>query len=201
MKGILLGGILGTVAYFFVFKFLGLKGGTGWLIFFILGIPVIIITNKLSHSSRKKTDENVYKNIRPENSFLNSQISSITKQALLDELKLAEKEFNNNSFYVIREIMINGINRQHKEIIDLLNKTGESPRELIYSVIGNKAGDLLESGQYHVYRGVLNIVGNDLLAIFDKSYYLLLKMNAKDIDIEYANTQKATLRNNISRLG
>ena len=36
-------------------------------------------------------------------------------------------------------------------------KPGGTPREWVYIQIGNVAGDMLESGQYHIYRGVLKI--------------------------------------------
>jgi hypothetical protein len=164
--------------------------------FWTVAIILLIITSIINFI--KKKTKPLTKN---DNYYTNPAGQNITRDILLNELNIAEKEYNNNSFYVIKEIMENGINKQYKEIIELINNSGRSPREWFYSVIGNKAGDLLETGRYHAYRGSLNIVGNDLLAIFDKSYDLLLQINARDIDIEFVNEQKETLRSNIKQMG
>jgi hypothetical protein len=52
LKGILIGGILGIVAYFFVFRLLGLDGAVGWVLFFALGIPIIMLANKISRNNK-----------------------------------------------------------------------------------------------------------------------------------------------------
>ena len=60
---------------------------------------------------------------------------------------------------------------------------------------------MLESGQYHIYRGVLNPMGpgEDLLKMFDATYDELVHMKA--IDPGYANKQKAALRKNMKDVG
>jgi hypothetical protein len=197
MKNVIIGGIFGVIAYFIIFKMLNLNGKIGWIIFFILGVLIIYIISKLSKNRQNNSSQkSEYRNY---NANISNQI--VTKETLLNELNDAEIIFNNNSFYIIKEIMLNGINKQYNEIIELLNSNGRRPREWVYSLIGNKAGDLLETGKYHAYRGLLDMNGKDLLEIFDKSYDLLLQMNIKDIDLEYANEQKATLRRNIKQVG
>jgi len=156
------------------------------------------LDNEITKLIKEHIIEKIKNNQNVNNDFVNK---TITKEVLLNELELAEKEFNNNSFYIIKEIIKNGINKQYKEIINIINQSDRSSREWIYSVIGNKTGDLLETGKYHAYRGFLDMVGNDLLKIFDKSYDLLIQINAKDIDTEYANEQKETIRKNIKNVG
>jgi len=196
IKGLIVGGILGVVNYFVVFVLFGIKGGIGWVVFFIIGIMIIIFSTKMKNKNNSTQNE-----INMNNNYSNRN-STVTKETLLNELYSAEKEFNSFSFYIVKEIIENGINIQYNEIIQLINSDkNRSSREWIYSVIGNKAGDLLETGKYHVYRGVLDTNGQELLKIFDKSYDLLLNMGAKDIDVNYVNEQKATLRRNIDKLG
>jgi hypothetical protein len=76
---------------------------------------------------------------------------------------------------------------------------GRTPREWVYAQIGNVAGDLLESGQYHFYRGCLNDEGLALRKLFDWSNDELIKMGA--IDPDYVIKQGRILDQSISRLG
>jgi len=195
MKKIFVILLFGVINYFLVFEIFGLDRGIGWIVFLILGIPMFLITKKLSKKKEKEINSEYFHN---ENIY---DKSSVTKETLLNELLLAENEFNNMYFYVVKEIVEYEIKQKHYEIIEIINKSGRSSREWIYSIIGNVAGDLLESGKYHVYLGLLDTVGQNLLEIFDKSYDLILHIKAKNIDIEYVNEQKATLRRNIKRLG
>ena len=68
-------------------------------------------------------------------------------------------------------------------------------------MIANTSGDMVESGQYHIYRGVLNPMGpgEDLLNIFDSAMDELVKLG--DIDEKNAQVQKEALRKNIQGVG
>ena len=81
------------------------------------------------------------------------------------------------------------------------NNNGRTPREWVYSQFANIAADMLESGRYHVFRGALDTLGpgEELLNIHDASYDVLLEMKA--VELEYAEKQKAGLRENIGKLG
>ena len=76
-------------------------------------------------------------------------------------------------------------------------KQGETPRQWMYSTISNIAGDLVESGNYHIYRGVINPMGtgNELLKIFNKAIDKLVEM--KVLDSERAEKEKGALQENI----
>ena len=122
----------------------------------------------------------------------------------LSELRIAETIYNNESFAfgIIKKIIEKQIINNTKLIDQIIEESnGGTSKEWIHSQIGNIAGDLLESGNYHVYRGVLNSTGNELFNIFKKSYDILLDIHAKDIDKEYANKQITVLKSNISRIG
>ena len=78
---------------------------------------------------------------------------------------------------------------------------GTSPREWVWAAVGNTAGDLVESGEYHTYRGFLNALGPGeyLLQLFDTALDELPRMDAMQPD--YATEQKAALRKNIRDVG
>lgn len=72
---------------------------------------------------------------------------------------------------------------------------------MVYSMIANAAGDLVESGKYHVYRGVLDPLrgGKDLLRIYDKAVDEMVREGASGA--EFAAEQKAIIRENIKTVG
>ena len=78
-------------------------------------------------------------------------------------------------------------------------KNNISPKRTAYSWINNDSGDILESGEYHIYRGTLNQTGDELLKIFDISTDELVKLG--DMDKEKAYKQKENIRENIKSIG
>lgn len=76
---------------------------------------------------------------------------------------------------------------------------GRTPREWVYAQIGNIAGDLLESGKYHFYRGTLSDEGLALRKLFDWSSDELIKMEA--VDPDYVKRQRQILDQTISKIG
>ncbi|MDR3568256.1 MAG: hypothetical protein P4L43_09540 [Syntrophobacteraceae bacterium] len=81
----------------------------------------------------------------------------------------------------------------------LANHPDPSPRDWVYAMLSNVAADLLESGGYHIYRGLLSAVGMALLTIFEGCDDELIKSG--HIDAEYAAEQKRILRKNIKEMG
>ncbi len=133
--------------------------------------------------------------------FFNNKKNENMKKYLA-ELNTAETLYKNESFKIIKQIIEKQIKNDTNSIDQIIEESnGGTIEEWIHSQIGNIAGDLLESGNYHVYRGVLNNTGNELFNIFKKSYEILLDINAKDIDKEYANIQIAVLKRNINNIG
>ena len=80
-----------------------------------------------------------------------------------------------------------------------LTKQGISPRVQVCNAVSNLVGDMSESGQYHVYRGVLGIEGEGLLRLFDLATDRIAAAGA--IDSMLANKNKAQLRESIRGLG
>lgn len=123
-------------------------------------------------------------------------------KAALGALDEAEYRFQTEAFKMVRHVIEKSIFANPDALVRVIRESsGRAPREWVYSQIGNVAGDMLESGQYHIYRGVLNPMGpgEDLLKMFDAAYDELLQMKA--VDADYANEQKAALRRNIQGVG
>jgi len=99
-------------------------------------------------------------------------------------------------YSTIKNIVISNSNTVLKQI-----KEGISPEQFTYSAIANLAGDLLESGKYHIYRGVLNPIGigKDLLEIFDTSVDKMILIGV--VNKDYADEQKRGIRDNIKNVG
>jgi hypothetical protein len=116
---------------------------------------------------------------------------------VLDE---ACRTLNNEDFDIVRKYIEKVLKKFPNDIAKLI-KDGTSPREWGYSSIANVAGDLLETGQYHLFPGVINPFGsgNNLLKLFDDAIDELVKMRA--IEINNAKVQKKALRDNIKNVG
>jgi len=114
---------------------------------------------------------------------------------VLDELSL---EFQTEAFETIRRQIEKGILGDYKNVITQV-KDEASARQLIYFSIANIAAEYVESGHYHIYRGVLNLLGNDLLSLFDMATDRLLEDGA--ISEKEAKEQKTGIRKNIKCVG
>jgi len=80
-------------------------------------------------------------------------------------------------------------------------QNGLSVKKYVYNLIAYISGNLVSSGHYHIYRGVLNPMGpgGDLLKILDSSLDELVIFN--DISKEEAVEQKEVVRKNIQEVG
>lgn len=79
-------------------------------------------------------------------------------------------------------------------------------REWLYAEINNMAGDMIESGEHHIYRGLLSPLGKRILWYYNKSLAKLVKLQAKNengtlIDKDYASNQYKTMLGIIKDLG
>ena len=131
-------------------------------------------------------------------------ISKLFQRKSIKKLKLTlddfEKEFDNPSFKIVREIIENTALKSSKEFDNFIN-TNENLESWVIGHITNISGDLIESGQYHIYRGVLSQFGpgEDLLRLFDQSIDFNLKLGL--IENEFAVEQKKQIRLNIKMVG
>ncbi len=106
---------------------------------------------------------------------------------------------NYPTFETIKGHIIDSIKPCEKELAEQI-KQGRSPVEVIYMLIVNISGDLAQSGQFHVYRGVLNPVrGADLVKIHDSAIAELVKIGF--INDDQAKEQMKGLRECIAIAG
>lgn len=105
------------------------------------------------------------------------------------------------SFENVRKTVEEIIMKNKEKIREIMTRDNISPRRTVYSWINNVSGDMLESGQYHIYRGVLNPMGqgNELLKIFDISTDKLVEVG--DMSKDKAEQHKKNIRNCISSIG
>jgi len=131
----------------------------------------------------------------------------------LDILDGAEREFCNRDYQLTRghiernkvfqlvRSLIEKILFAHSDEFSEKIQQGASPRHWVYRTIANIAGDLVESGNYHIYRGVINPMepGEELVEIFDMAVDKLVEMRV--LDTEQAKKEKGALRENIKSVG
>jgi hypothetical protein len=127
--------------------------------------------------------------------------------AIMEVMYKAKREADNiyktyKSYEYIDAILTKRL-KQKREVVNMVkNVEGSTEREYIHSMIGNIAGELLESGMFHVYRGVLNETGKELLAIFDMSMFILAdKIGSAYINRSAATQQVVWIRRIISKAG
>lgn len=118
----------------------------------------------------------------------------------LDILDEAGQVLDGAGFQLVRNHIEKAILAQPDKFMNIIQK-GTSPRKWIYTAIANTAGDLVESGNYHIYRGVLNPLGpgNELLKIFDGATDELTKIGV--LDAKKAKAEKEVMRKNIGSVG
>lgn len=117
--------------------------------------------------------------------------------SILGALKEAEQRFNDSAFEVLR-VKITAALRIVPEDFTEKIRSGISPRQAVYAMMANIAGDILESGQYQMISGlpgILSSTGTSLLHIFDVSVDEMCQMGA--VDSAEAKRQKFMLRRNI----
>ncbi len=133
-------------------------------------------------------------------SFKSTFFPSKTIRSLLKTLDEIELEFDDLSFYFsyVKSEIKSSIVENQKDYIKVLN-SGKSYRELILVSIANFSGNLVESGNFHVYRGCLDSTGEGILKVFYKSLEDLVKINA--IDLESANIQREAIKETIDFIG
>lgn len=115
---------------------------------------------------------------------------------VLDELEI---KYPTGGFRMVRGVLEQEIRKQPGLVRTAVTRFGARPA--IYNKIANTAGDLLASGRFHVYRGVLDplSVAPQLLQLFDG---ILDQGLAESImDSEQVESQKSGIREQIADVG
>jgi len=120
-------------------------------------------------------------------------------QAALGVLQEANYLFDDSTaFPLIKKNIEKMVLKEPDKFADFI-RTGPSPRLWVYRAIVNVSDNLLATGRYHYFRGALDPTGTSILLICEAALDKLVELN--DMDVECANKQKATVRNNIKGIG
>ena len=148
------------------------------------------------HKSTMKLLQSIHNNIR---SVLNRLFPSNNLKMAISLIDEADDELGlNMSFYIVREYIVKVIYQNPKDVSSAINSFS-SPKVWAYIAIANTTGNLLESGKFHMYRGVLDKVGKDLLFIYNNALYKLAELG--EIDDHKVKEQKSTIKENIKNVG
>ena len=121
-------------------------------------------------------------------------------RAAIGVLNELECTYDCVAFRIVREQVERLIFKNPKVFVDVIKK-GTPPRQWVLGTVSNFAGDHVESGEYHVHRGLLDPLGpgNDFLKIYDATADELVRMGV--LEAEFAERQKAGVRDNIRDVG
>lgn len=121
------------------------------------------------------------------------------------EIEMCITEFNNisqelsaSAKEIVKPVVFDYLKDTEKTLYSL-QKDKISPRNLIFLLITNAIAEILPTGHYHIYRGVLSQVGHDLLKLFD---YAVNELEEKGcFSHEEAKEDKAWIREQINGVG
>jgi len=122
---------------------------------------------------------------------------------ILDEAESGlplDRAFFGEAFAFVRKEIEGAILKEPKSFAQTI-QDGTPPRQWIWSAIANIAGDQAESGNHHVWRGVLNPLGlgQGFLFLYETALDELVKLNA--LSAGKAREQKKVLRRNLGGVG
>lgn len=127
--------------------------------------------------------------------FLPKEVKAVL--GILDE---AACRFQGRAFARLHSLMKSDATRNTDNIVQLV-ESGISPRTIVYSSLSNIAGDELESGKHHIYRGRLNPIGEgpELLALYRAAVSELHNMG--ELDKERHDAEQSAINKNIRNAG
>lgn len=179
----------------------GFAGGIMmWLfITLIVYVTTVLVTRKKRRREKFEGDENLEDSAVSSDPRYKEKVIARNALAALDQLR---NEYPHGPVLGLIDKIKHSVKKDRWALAELIDSTDqEVATEWAYSVLGNVIGDLLESGKYHIYRNTLSLEGMTLLETFDSTYDRLVEMKTSEIDAEYAESQKAGLRENISVVG
>jgi len=134
-------------------------------------------------------------------------MSIISKLLLSKEIKAMDQvlveagnKFNQEAFSSIKSIIHEAISAEPNQFKNAI-RVSKSLHQYVYTLIANIAGDEVESGRHHLYRGVLNPLGlgKEYLHIYKSCLNELVSLNA--IDNVQAEEELNALLQNIKTVG
>lgn len=108
------------------------------------------------------------------------------------------KFYHGIAFLKIQEYMKKCVLTEPKAFIKNM-RSGTRPNQWVFVTLINISGDMLESGTYHIYRGVLSPEGEELLKIYESAIDTYCTQGYLNLDS--AEEQKDILKNNLKNMG
>jgi hypothetical protein len=127
--------------------------------------------------------------------FLGKEIKEIL--GAIDALAVDFTKYS--SFDNVKHLAEKVILKNKEDIKRIMLRDNVSPIRAAFSWINNISGDMLESGQYHIYRGTLDLMGKELLEIFDISTDKLVEVG--DMNKDRGEQHKQDIRRRIKSVG
>ncbi|MBW2594708.1 MAG: hypothetical protein JRC93_01785 [Deltaproteobacteria bacterium] len=178
-------GVLGiiTIINFFVSSYRGMWEGIEdniWLI--VITFVAVMLIGNLARSIVFRKIQKLYNNPEPAESS-NPNVPDEIKETyrLLD--KVAD-ELKGVDEFLLQEIIKEAIQSltidqaQMNDYVKEIRENKRSPQEWVFTYIINDAADKMESGKYHVYRGVLDSTGEAYKAIFERGIRAMIGIGA-----------------------
>ncbi len=127
--------------------------------------------------------------------FKRNTKNSSPKSALYQELDKVLANIYDNTLGVKQEIetsIKSIIKKEEKNIINAINDNKLTYKNVIAIIVNENLFERLRSGQYHVYRGTLSIIGNELLKAYkiNQKYCVSEKIMTED---DYRNNIEVIL--------
>jgi hypothetical protein len=123
----------------------------------------------------------------------------------LDDLDYEYSKGDSNAyeaFKLVKAAILKIVNNEPEKVERYITdneRNNITPRIWAISSINNIAGDWVESGRYHLYRGVLNSLGSGLLALFTDTNNKLVDL--RSIDPGYAKDQVTNIKKSVGMAG
>ena len=115
------------------------------------------------------------------------------------ELSRLERKCDSSLWKKVSNEVMRQTQKDFGKVCEMITARGASPEEYIRGMVYNLCSDRAESGQYHIYRGVLNPEGEEYLKL--TRFALKECVAAGDCKQEWADEQLRIIMNNIQRAG
>ncbi len=134
-------------------------------------------------------------------------MSIISKLLLSKEIKAIDQilgevgnKFNQEAFSSIKSVIHEAISAEPTQFKNAIRES-KSLNQYVYTIITNIAGNEVESGRHHLYRGVLNPLGlgKEYLHIYKSCLNELVNLNA--VNKNQAEEELNALLENIKTVG
>lgn len=97
---------------------------------------------------------------------------------LLNQLNIFEDKFDLPGFSLVKQKVIKNIRANEVAFAKAITESHISSEQIIAAEVANVSGDMLEMGEYCMYRGTLSPSGEQLMVLFGSALDELVRMGA-----------------------